>query len=178
MRLRWRSVLAAGCAILVLGQAAPAQQRVPLGSVYERLWCVVPMVGAGTFEDSTRPAYVPEHLLPPVPGKPRQKPHPFSLAQAKGEAPKAIISFTDVPSDDGRFALVEFQATDRSAFLPLLEAARTPGASLEPGSNRNALDGYDLKAFEAGKAKRSDIEAEFRKHKKDFNLESFLRRLP
>jgi hypothetical protein len=31
--------------------------------VYERLMAVVPMIGAGTYEDPRRPAYVPDTLL-------------------------------------------------------------------------------------------------------------------
>jgi len=153
-----------------------SQERVAVGRIYERLLAVVPMIGAGTYEDPQRPAYVPDYLLP---GRAAAQldttSDPFDTAREKGEAPKVIIRFSYVLSDDSRFALVEFQATDRSAFRTLSQAARNPGGSSEPGANRNALEGgFDLKVFEIGRAKRDDVETEFRKHRRDFDLDLFL----
>lgn len=65
------------------------------------------------------------------------------------------MAYTWLASDDGKSALVEFVARDHAAFVPLLSARRT-----------------DVKAFEKGKAKKADIEAEFRKHRKSFKLET------
>jgi hypothetical protein len=60
------------------------------------------------------------------------------------------------PSDDGKLALVEFVAVDRSAFVGLL-------ADTNP----------QIKVFIKGQSKREDIETEFKKYKKDFNLDQF-----
>jgi len=174
MRLRWRSIFGMVCASFVLGQAVLAQQRADGRAGYERLLAVVPMVGAGTFEDPTRPAYVPDYLVEGQRRKPGAAPSPLAEAQATGEVPRAIVGFRYELSDDGQFALVEFEASHRAAFQPLLQAARTLQAARESGANRNALDGgYDLKVFEIGKAKASDIEQEFRKHKQGFSSEAF-----
>lgn len=121
-----------------------AQRRVDPRNRYERLLCVVPMVGAGTMADPRRPQYAP---LPP----------------ARGAAPSrtGIIAFTFQPSDDGQNALVEFVARDRAAFQAILADTRP-----------------NVKIFEKGKARRSDIEAEFRKHKKNLDLDKFGVSLP
>ena len=60
-----------------------------------------------------------------------------------------IIAFNSVMSDDKKHAIVEFVARDRSAFTQLMADKRP-----------------DVKVFDKGKAKRADIEAEF---KKDIN---------
>jgi hypothetical protein len=116
-----------------------------MARTYERLLCIVPMVGGGTPEDPLRPMFAP---LPETTGE--------------GEAPRGgIIAFTAVASDDGQYALVEFVARDRSAFAPILEARRS-----------------GVRVFEKGKARRADILAEFRKHKRDFDLDRFEVRVP
>ncbi|MFN3324324.1 MAG: hypothetical protein ACK5AZ_12570 [Bryobacteraceae bacterium] len=122
----------------VISMAVFAQQAVDPRNLYERLLCVVPIVGAGTFEDPKRPLYAPVRRGAPA------------------DAPDGIIAYSWVPSDDGRFALVEFVARDRSAFEAIVQENRS-----------------DVKRFERGKARREEIEAEFRKHKKDFNFNAF-----
>jgi len=70
-------------------------------------------------------------------------------------------------SDDGQFALVEFVARDAKAFDRIL-------ADINVNININV----NVKAFRKGKDKREDIEAEFRKHKKDFSFDHFGVRVP
>lgn len=175
MRLRrGRIIFSMLYAGFVLGQAAIAQQPLSPTMVHERLVAVVPMIGAGTGDDPFRPAYVPEYLvrMPKRLDDGATPESPFATAKLRGEAPKAILGFTYVLSDDERYGLVEFQATDRSAFEPLLRAARNPGASLEPGLNRNSLPGgFDLVVFEVGKVAGKDIQRELRKYRKDFSLQ-------
>jgi hypothetical protein len=77
-----------------------------------------------------------------------------SPAQMNPASRTGIIGFTYVLSDDGQSALVEFVARDASAF-------------------QHILADKSIKAFRKGKDKREDIEAEFRKHKKDFSFENF-----
>jgi hypothetical protein len=117
--------------------------------------------------------YLPDYLVraPRPAGGGATPDSPFETAKQRGEAAKAILTFTYVLSDDELFALVEFRATDRSAFEPLLLAARTPGASADLGPNRNALPGgFDLMVFEVGKVAVEKIEGELRKFRKDFSL--------
>jgi hypothetical protein len=75
--------------------------------------------------------------------------------------PNGIIGYTSQMADDHKHALVEFVARDRSAFKPLMADTRP-----------------DVKVFEKGKAKRADIEAEFKKWKKDFDLDNVHVRVP
>lgn len=77
---------------------------------------------------------------------PESSPDPTSRA--------GIIGFIWQTSDDGKFALIEFVAADRAAF-------------------NDILTDTTIKAFLKGKDKREDVEAEFKKHKKDFDFEHF-----
>jgi hypothetical protein len=79
---------------------ALAQRKVDLRNTYERLVCVVPMIGSGTPDDPRRPMYAP------VPG---------------GEPSReGIIAFSYQLSDDGKYALVEFVARDHAGLAPIL----------------------------------------------------------
>lgn len=93
------------------------------------------------------------------PRRPMYAPLPPKAGEARSRAD--IHSFTWLESDDGRFALVEFVALDRIAFAAIYAEGRS-----------------DVKVFEKGKARRQDIEGEFRKHRKDFDLDRFVARMP
>jgi hypothetical protein len=122
-------------AILVaIATCLPAQQKLSTRQLYERLYCVVPMTGKGTWADPKRPLYAP--------------------AQLNSTVRTGIIGYTHVLSDDGQSALVEFVARDAAAFVRILADT-------------------SIKSFRKGQDKREDIEAEFRKHKKDFSFENF-----
>jgi hypothetical protein len=54
MRLRLQSVFLTTCATSVLGRSSLAQQQLDARQEYERLICIVPMIGAGTYEDPKR----------------------------------------------------------------------------------------------------------------------------
>jgi hypothetical protein len=75
--------------------------------------------------------------------------------------PNGIIGYTSQMCDDHKHALVEFVARDRSAFKPMMADTRP-----------------DVRLFEKGRAKRADIEAEFKKWKKDFDLGTVHVRVP
>ena len=122
--------------LLVIATCLPAQHNVDTRQLYERLYCVVPMTGTGTWADPKRPMHAP------------------SPAQMNPSSRTGIIGFTHVLSDDGQSALVEFVARDAKAFAPIL-------------ADKN------IKSFRKGQDKREDIEAEFRKHKKDFSFDHF-----
>jgi hypothetical protein len=134
----------AGFSLLLLVSPLYPQQPVNLRNTHERVVCIVPMVGRGTPDDPRRPMFAP---LPPGPNQERTR--------------DGIIAFTYQESDDGRYALVEFVALDRSAFQPILAESRP-----------------DVQVFVKGKAKRADIEAEFRKLKRNFDIERFRVNVP
>ena len=92
------------------------------------------------------------------PKRPMYTPTPTEL-QLATTTRTGILGFAHVMSDDGNFALVEFVARDRAAFQRILA---------DPS----------VKAFLRGKDKREDVEAEFLKHKKDFDFAHFGVRMP
>jgi hypothetical protein len=124
-----------GAALLVCVGLLSAQDRVDPRNTYNRIIAVVPMVGKGIPSDPRRPQYAP---WPPNPNPSRT----------------AIMGFSHQVSDDGRFALVEFVARDRSAFQPI-------------------LNDKTVTVYEKGKDKKDDIEKALKKFKKDFDLSKF-----
>ena len=122
----------ASCALL-LAFAASAQHSVDPRNTYHRVICVVPMIGSGTAADPRRPLYAP----------------------APGSAlPNGIVAFTQVPTDDGKSAIVEFVARTRSAFSAVLADT-------------------SITTFEKGTQSGSAIEAALQKVKKGFSLVQF-----
>jgi len=97
--------------LLVLAAVVWAQRRVDPRNTYNRVICVVPIIGKGTPADPRRPQYAP---WPP----------------AQDET--GIIAFSYQPSDDGRLALVEFVARDRAAFQAIFND-KSIGAIFEKG---------------------------------------------
>jgi hypothetical protein len=87
---------------LLLACSLCAQHRVDPRNSYNRIICVVPLVGKGTPVDPKRPMYAP---------------------WPRSEDPNGIIAFTFEPSDDGQFAVVEFVARTRAAFQTILSDA-------------------------------------------------------
>ena len=85
--------------LLMLAAVVCAQHRVDPRNTYNRVICVVPLVGSGTALDPKRPKYVP---WPP------------------SQDPNGIIAFTFEPTDDGQRAVVEFVARNRAAFQAIL----------------------------------------------------------
>jgi hypothetical protein len=139
MRLRQIAIIICLVAPLI------AQQRVDPRNRYERLWCVVPMVGKGTFDDPRRPQYAP------LPGAAAVDP-----SVVNPNTVPAIIAFSFQVSDDGNYALVEFVARDRVAFKDILADTRPT-----------------VQAFVKGTATRGDIETAFKALKKDFDITTF-----
>jgi hypothetical protein len=109
--------------------------------MYERVMAIVPVIGTGTAADPKRPLYAPA-------------PHTASPTSRTG-----ILGFTYVLSDDGRFALVEFVARDRSAFATMLADS-------------------SVQAFLKGRDQQAAIIAAFSKLKKNFDIDHFGVRLP
>ena len=84
-----------------------------------------------------------------------------NLAPGDLGKPKGIVAFTFQESDDGTCALVHLVARDREAFKAIFED-----------------DNPNVKIFEKGKHTRAEIETEFRKHKKNVDLDSFIVNVP
>jgi hypothetical protein len=108
---------------------------VPPDSVYHHIITVVPFTGKGTYDDPKRPMYLPAKA-------------------AVANSRSGILGFTFLPSDDGKFAIVEYVAADRTALKPIL------------------ADGT-LTVYEKGVAKKADVEAAMKKYKKNFSLDHF-----
>jgi len=145
-------VLAAGIA-LISTPAVRGQQAVPSPVRYERILCIVPMVGSGTWEDPRRPMFVPS------PREKRQRASLLRLAPRRERISglrTEILSYHYELSDDGRYALVEFRARSPRAFERIL-AHRGPG----------------VKVFRPGRDRRERVEAEFRKYKRRFDWRRF-----
>lgn len=88
---------------------------------------------------------------PDDPKRPAFAPRP---GEVDSKSPTAILGYTYRLSDDGQWALVEFVARDRAAFRNILADSRS-------------------KSFVRGKATRVQVETEFRRLRKDFDLSSF-----
>ena len=112
---------------------APCQRHVDARNTYNRVICVVPLVGSGTAADPKRPEYAP---------------WPAS------QDPNGIIAFYFVPSDDGKSAVTEFVARNRTALLPI-------------------LNDKSVTSFEKGRAAKSSIESAMQQYRKDFSLDKY-----
>lgn len=115
-------------AVLVFGLVPPvsSQPRVDPKNLYERLICVVPMVGAGTYTDPRRPLFAP------------------TQADVTGDG---IIQFSFEESDDGKFAIVELVARDRKAFAAILADRRPEIKVFEKGKHSRAEIETELKKY-------------------------------
>jgi len=56
MNVRW-AVMPVVC-LLLIAASAFAQHRVDAGSMYARIYAIVPMVGSGSWNDPVRPMFV------------------------------------------------------------------------------------------------------------------------
>jgi len=118
-----------------------AQPRVDPRNMYERVLAIVPLTGKGTADDPQRPMYAP-------------LPNAVSPTSRTG-----ILGYMYVLSDDGKFALVEYVARDRSAFSAILADTT-------------------IQTFIKGVNPRSDIETAFKALKKNFDFNHFGVRMP
>ena len=169
-----------------------AQRSVSPGSMYHRVYAVIPMTGSGTANDPKRPM-----LIPTVAELSAQN-------QAGQEAD--LIAFTSQKSDDGKFALVEMVFAHPIAYHNFLSKAVQPSSTassathpfsalpssvqgLKPvpsdGSDVHALNTNiaaltdalksgipGLQLFERGKTTEAAVLAEFRAHKKNYTFGS------
>jgi hypothetical protein len=127
--------------LLVSISAAIAQPQVYWLNRYERVLAIVPMVGNGTAADPQRPAYTP------------------ILSVDAAPPTTEFLGFVSIPSDDGKFALVEFVARSQSAFKVILADT-------------------SIQTFLKGRDSRQVAEAAFQKYKKGFSIANFGVRIP
>lgn len=82
------------------------------------------------------------------------------FAPAPGQKPSydGLLAFSYDISDDGKSALVEFVFRDRAGMASILSEK----------SKRS-----DITVFEKGKNSREEIEKEFKKYKRDFDIDRF-----
>ena len=114
---------------LAASSPAPGQSAVQSRHRYERVWCIVPLTGQGTPADPKRPMFT----------------------QAAISKQSGIVGWQRLPSDDGKSALAEFAAINRSALEALL-------SSRESG----------VRVFADRKTGRAAAEAAFRSARRDF----------
>jgi hypothetical protein len=141
-------------------------RRVDSHVLHERVVAVVPLVGKGTLADPIRPMFAPSGGVPTAEVL-------KAAAEAKAEAPAVgpaeaekkrkteILAYTWVPSDDKKFAIVEFVARDPEAFGELKRSALA-----------RVFDRKDIGRVENGRAllERDSVEAEIQRVRKDFRL--------
>ena len=118
---------------LALTAVVCAQRRVDPRNTYNRILCVVPLVGQGTPADPKRPEYAP---------------------WPSSQNPDGIIAFYFRPTDDGKRAVVEFVARNRAAFQTILndktvivfEKGRVAKTVVEAALKQHLKD-FDLDTF-------------------------------
>jgi len=140
--------------MLVLTAITSAQPRVDPRNLYHRIITVVPYVGSGTTAaDPKRPQYAPVAATA-VGTQPSPAASTPAGTTAVPPSPPAIIGFTHVPSDDGKYAVVEYVARDWAALQPIMS---------DPS----------LTVFVKGRDSKATIEAAIQKYKKNFSLDTF-----
>jgi hypothetical protein len=141
------------------------QRSFPVNTIFALLAVLLPLVA----QQKVDPARMYTRVLAVVPmigtGTPADPKRPLFVQMpselSAANARSGIIGFAYQLSDDGKFALVEFVAADPEALRPIL-------------TSTNPL----VKAFERGKASKTEIETEFRKFKRDFDPTKFTVRVP
>jgi hypothetical protein len=131
------------CLLAAVGSVL-AQHRVDPGSMYARIYAIVPMVGSGTWDDPTRPMFAP------IP----QQMTPGSRT--------GIIAFNQVQSDDGNFALIEIVAATRPQLALITAQMNTQLAGAQ---------GFQL--FDRSTTPAATVQSAFQALKKNFDITKF-----
>ena len=131
-------------AVMLLGAPVEAQYRVQPEHRHERILCVVPMIGAGTYADPRRPMFTTNPT------------NRDSVQRERDQKREGLLGYSFEVSDDGRLAIVEFVASDRSAFSEILES-RHP----------------EVRVFRKGDGNKEEILRELSRFKRDLDLNRF-----
>ena len=121
-----------------------AQQREDPARMYERIYAIVPMIGAGTKADPRRPMFVPT-------------PQQIFAANHTG-----VIAFNQVTSDDGNSALVE-----------LVMATKTDLATVKAQINAQVALTPSIQLFDRASTSPLTVETAFKLLKKNFDITKF-----
>jgi hypothetical protein len=125
-------------------------------NTHERVVAIVPMIGTGTEDDPRRPMFAPLAAEMAAPADDKEA---LGVKPTVGVKPAGrIIAYTCKPSDDGRFALVEFVATDRAA-LSVTKTLAGVTCSLDSMSV-DVHDGVVLRAAIRGQDPRAYVDNE------------------
>jgi len=108
---------------------ALAQKAVEARDLYERVICIVPMTGAGTYADPRRPLFTPAR---------------FGTEEKEG---RGIISFSYQMSDDGNFAVMELVAREKRALAAILADRRTDIKVFERGKANAAAVEAEIRKY-------------------------------
>lgn len=146
-----RAVAVLACLYPLVG-TVEGQPRVDSRNSYERILVVLPLIGAGTNDDPVRPMFIPAPA--PASASPAAVSTDPSALSMDPTSRNGILGYTFILSDDGKFALTEIVMRDRAGFQPILVTA-------------------GIKTFIKGVQARTNIEAEFKKYKKDFDITKF-----
>lgn len=92
---------------LLFGPVVYAQKRVDPRNLYERVYAIVPVTGAGTYADPKRPLFVP------------------SPSQIKAGDRSGVIGWHYELSDNGQLAIVELVYADKAAAAGLSSTLKT-----------------------------------------------------
>ncbi len=131
------------CLLVAVGSAF-AQHRVDPGSMYARVYAIVPMIGSGTWDDPKRPMFAP---LP---------------TQITPGSRTGIIAFNQVTSDDGNFALIEIVTANRSELASVTGPIQAQ-LSTVPG----------LQFFDRSTTPPATVQSAFQLLKKNFDITKF-----
>lgn len=138
-----RAVVPVVCLLLSVGSVF-AQHRVDPGSMYARIYAIVPMVGSGTWDDPKRPMFAPI-------------PQQMTAGSRTG-----ILAFNHVESDDGKFALVEIVTADP------IQLAQVVG---QMNTQLSAVAGFQL--FNRSTTSPAVVQTAFQALKKNFDITKF-----
>jgi hypothetical protein len=140
------------CACLLEVAWAQGPGILPTTSSFHRVYAIVPLVGKGTSDDPSRPMFVP------AAGIHTQNQPSIVERQRPGFARQrtGIISYTAIPTDDGKHAIVEFVSMDRAGLREILES-KAPG----------------VQVFERGRQPDSAVDTVFKARRKDFDFSKF-----
>jgi len=130
--------------LLVAAGSAFAQHRVDPGSMYARVYAIVPMIGSGTWDDPRRPMFAPV-------------PQQMTPGNRTG-----IIAFNHVESDDGTLALIEIVTATRS------QLAQVTG---QINSQLAGVTGFQL--FDRSSISQAAVQTAFQAFKKNFDITKF-----
>jgi len=139
-----RAVVPVVCLLVAVGYVF-GQNRVDATHLYARIYAIVPMIGTGTSVDPRRPMFTPI---------PTQMPPGIRTG---------IIAFNSVESDDGKFALIEIVAANKSELASITGPIQ---------AQLSAVTG--LQMFDRSTTSASTVQSAFQLLKKNFDITQFM----